>query len=341
MIFGSKKSVFDKINDYLSKKGHELVMSIYLNNYNGNNIYIRVDFIRALSIYKVVWVDLNFFNPKKMDAYINSQMVTKYIAVKLIEQLNMLKMDSSCEFNDKIIGDRVEIVTYLNDSPKEFVFDRFLPLEWKVFIDIFAIVFTYLPRGMEVFLHEIFAKFDGNEERFNCTKPVKFDLLLDEMTDIFRKMVVTRGEKLFSEDKVKFVEKVEDNYYVSLVEEDEKVFVPIVRIVDDEYIHMWCNCKCEYYCKHLYGVIKAIRENKTNKFYKVRYIGKEESLLEKVTISNYYLCYGIKDDKILLINDDGTFFPCDIIQKGKVAFEVLEDDDDCTLSKQIKELKEK
>ena len=341
MIFGSKKSVFDKINDHLNKKGHELVMSIYLNNYNSNNIYIRVDYVRALSIYKVVWVDLNFFNPKKMDAYLNSQMVTKYIAVKLIEQLNKIKIDSDYVFNDKIIGDRVEIVTYLKDTPREYVFDRFLPLEWEPFIDLFAMIFSYLPRGMEIFLHEIFAKFDGTEERFNCTKPVKFDLFVDEMTDVFRKMVITRGESCFNNEQVKFSEKVDDNYYVSLVEEDGKVFVPIVRLVDDEHVHMWCNCKCDYYCKHIYAVIKSIRENKLNNFYKVRYTGKEESLLEKVTISNYYLCYGIKDGKLLLINDDGSLFPCDIVQKGKVVFEVLEDDDDCTLSKQLKEYDKK
>ncbi len=341
MIFGSKKSVFDKINDHLNKKGHELVMSIYLNNYNSNNIYIRVDYVRALSIYKVVWVDLNFFNPKKMDAYLNSQMVTKYIAVKLIEQLNKIKIDSDYVFNDKIIGDRVEIVTYLKDTPREYVFDRFLPLEWEPFIDLFAMIFSYLPRGMEIFLHEIFAKFDGTEERFNCTKPVKFDLFVDEMTDVFRKMVITRGESCFNNEQVKFGEKVDDNYYVSLVEEDGKVFVPIVRLVDEEHVHMWCNCKCDYYCKHIYAVIKSIRENKLNNFYKVRYIGKEESLLEKVTISNYYLCYGIKDGKLLLINDDGSLFPCDIVQKGKVVFEVLEDDDDCTLSKQLKEYDKK
>jgi hypothetical protein len=340
-MFRSKKSIFDKINDYLIKKGHELVMSIYLNNYNGNNIYIRVDYIRKLSIYKVVWVDLNFLNPKKLDAYINSQMVTKYIAVKLIEQLNRLKLDSSYEFNDKIIGDRVEVVTYLNDSIKEYVFDRFLPLEWEPFIDLFAIVFSYLPRGMEIFLHEIFAKFDGTEERFNCSKPIKFDLLLDDMNETFRKMVVSRGEKIFEDDKVKFVERQEDDYYIGLVEEEGKSFVPIVKKVDDEHVFMHCNCKCDYYCKHIYAMIKSIRENKMNNFYKVRYIGKEESLLEKVTISNFYLCFGIKDGKLLLINDDGSIFPCDVIQKGKVAFEVLEDDDECSLSKEIEELKEK
>ncbi len=340
-MFGSKKSIFDKINDYLSKKGHELVMSIYLNNYNNNNIYIRVDYVRKLSIYKVVWVDLNFFNPKKMDEYINSQMMTKYIAVKLIEQLNQIKMDSDYVFNDKILGDRVEVVTYLNDVPKEYVFDRFLPLDWEPFIDLFAIVFTYLPRGMEVFLHEIFAKFDGTEERFNCTKPVKFDLNLDDMKDIFRKTVITRGEKLFDEDKVKFLEKQEDNYYMGLVEEDNKAFVPVLKRISDNHIQMWCNCKCDYYCKHLYAFIKSIREDKLNNFYKVRYIGKEESLLEKVTITNYYLCYGLKDGKLLLINDDGSLFPCDVIQKGKVAFEVLEDDDECSLSKQLEEMKDK
>lgn len=341
MIIGSKKSVFDKINDYLMKKGHELVMSIYLNNYNGNNIYIRIDYVRKLSIYKVVWVDLNFFNIKKIDDYINSQMVTKYIAIKLIEQLDKIKMDSDYVFNDKIIGDRVEIVTYIGESPKEYVFDRFLPIDWEPFIDVFAIVFSYLPRGMEVFLHEIFAKFDRTEEIFNCTKPIKFNLLLDDMSDIFRKIVVTRGEKYYEDGYIKFLEKVEGNYYIGLAEEDGKAFVSIIREVDDEHIHMWCNCKSGYYCKHLYAVMKSIRNNKFNNFYKVRYIGKEESLLEKVTVSNYYLCYGIKGSKLLLLNDDGSLFPCDIIQKGKVAFEVLEDDDDCTLSKEIEKIGKK
>lgn len=341
MIFNSKKSVFDKINDYLNKRGHELVLSIYLNNYNGNNIYIRVDYVRKLSIYKIVWVDLNFFNEKRIADYMNMQMVTKYIAVKLMENLAKVTADSSYYLNDKIIGDRVEIVSYLGKDPKEYVFDRFLPLELEVFIDVFAIIFSYLPRGMEVFLHEIFAKFDGLEERFNCIKPFKFDLLKGDLKSIFRKMVVSRGEKLVEDNKVKFLEKVEENYYLSIVEEDGEDNLSVIRLVDEKYVHMWCGCRCEYYCKHLYATIKAIREKKYNNFYKVKYIGKEESLLEKVTISNYYLCYGIKDGKILLINDDGSMFPCDVVQKGKVAFEVLEDDDDCTLSKQLKDIKTK
>lgn len=340
MIFKGSKSVFDKINDYLNKKGHELVMSIYLNNYNGNNIYIRVDYVRKLAIYKVVWVDLNFFNEKKMEMFINSQMVTKYLAIKLIENLSKITQESGFYLNDKIIGDRVEIVTYITENPKEYVFDRFMPLELKDFIDVFAIVFSYMPRGMEIFLHEIFAKFDGEEERFNCVKPFKFDLLRGDLNSIFRKSVVTRGEICFEENCVRFLEKVEKDYYLALVSENDRDHLCVIRLVDEKFVHMWCSCKCNHYCKHLYAAIKSIREKKYNNFYKVKYTGKEESLLEKVTISNYYLCYGIKGNKILLVNDDGSMFPCDIVQKGKVAFEVLEDDDDCTLSKQLKNIKE-
>lgn len=58
MLFNrdKNKSIFDKINEYLLKKGHELVMSIYLSNYNNNNIYIRFDYIKKLSVYKIVWL---------------------------------------------------------------------------------------------------------------------------------------------------------------------------------------------------------------------------------------------------------------------------------------------
>ena len=86
---------------------------------------------------------------------------------------------------------------------------------------------------------------------------------------------------------VKFLEKVDKDYYLSVVSENDKDYLCVIRLVDEKYIHMWCDCKCDYYCKHLYGVIKSIRENKLNAFYKVRYIGKEESLLEKRIVNAF------------------------------------------------------
>ncbi len=339
-LFNKNKSIFDKINEHLSKKGHELVMSIFLNNFNGNDIYIRFDFIRKLSIYKIVWIDLNFFNEKEMESYISSQMVTKFLSLKIMERISSITHQGGYEEIENIIGDRVEILTYLPNNQKEFVFDRFLPIEWKFLIDPLAMVFSYLPRSMEVFLNEIFAKFDGTEERYNYTKPIKFDLFKDDMDSKFKKHVITRGNKLYEDGAVKFLEKFEDKYY-AIVEENEKTNLVILREMDKEYVLMYCNCPCDFYCKHIYAALLALRNKKFNNFYKVKYTGREETILEMVTITNFHLCYGIDRDRILLISSDGSFYPANLIQKGKVVFEVIEDDDDCTLSKKIKEFKDK
>ena len=341
MLAKKNKSVFDKINEYLMKRGHELVTSIYLNNYNGNNIYIRLDFIRKLSVYKIVWVDLNFFNEKKIEDYINMQMLTKFLSLKIVEKLMAIQDDGGYAINEKIIGDRVEILTYFKDNQKEFVFDRFLPVEWEFLIDPLALVFSYLPRSMEVFLNEIFAKFDGTEEKYNYLKPIKFDFLKGDMKEIFKKHVITRGEKYFEEDRVKFLEKVDDKYLAVVENEEEIPYLVILHQVKDEHVMMWCNCKCDFYCKHVYAALKALRANKFNNFYKVKYTGREETLLEKVTVSNFHLCFGIEEDKLLLISSEGSIYPADIVQKGKVVFEVIEDDDECSLSKKLKEYKRK
>lgn len=339
-LFNKNKSIFDKINEHLMKKGHELVMSIFLNNFNGNDIYIRFDFIRKLSIYKIVWIDLNFFNEKEMDLYISSQMVTKFLSLKIMEKISSINHQGGYEEIKNIIGDRVEILTYLPNNQKEFVFDRFLPMEWKFLIDPLAMIFSYLPRSMDVFLNEIFAKFDGTEERYNYTKPIKFDLFKDDIDSKFKKHVITRGKKLYEDGAVKFLEKFEDKYYV-IVEENNNKNLVILREIDNEYVLMYCNCPCDFYCKHIYAALLALRHKDFNNFYKVKYTGREESILEMVTITNFHLCYGINEDKILLISSDGSFYPANLIQKGKVVFEVIEDDDDCTLSKKIKEFKDK
>lgn len=339
MLFGKDKSTFDKINDYLIKRGHELVMSIYLSNYNGNNIYIRFDYVRKLAVYKIVWVDLNYFNPKHIEDYLSMQLVTKFLSLKIVERMMEVKQESDYSFNDNIIGDRVEILTYFNNAPKEYIFDRFIPLEWDFLIDPLAMIFSYLPRSMEVFLNEMFGKFDGLEEKYNYLKPVKFDLNNGDVKELFKDKYITKGKKLFEDGKVKYLEKLENKYYALI--EDKVPYLILLNEVDDEHVVMWCNCKTQTYCEHIYATLLALRKRKFNNFYKVKYTGREETMLEKITISNFYMSFGIQNDKLLIVTSEGSVYPADIVQNGKVAFEVIEDDDECSLSKKLDEYKKK
>ena len=338
-MFNSKKNVFDKINSCLMKKSHELIMSIYLCNYNGNDIYIRFDFVRKISAYKISWVDLKFLDNKKIDFYISSQIVTKFLATKLIDVLDKIEEPNKAYLNDSIKGDRVEIITYIKDKPYEFVFDRFLPLEWKALVDPIVIIFSNLPRSMECFLNEIFGKLDGRENIYNALKPIKFNLFDDDLKDLFDEKTIIHSRKLFDIGAVSFLEKVEDKY-VAVVNDYKTSVVEFIR-VDDEFVLFTCNCGKNILCEHICTALIALRNNKFNNFYKVKYVGRGISLFEKVIDGSYYLCYGVDEDKLLIISNDGNILKVPIIDKGKVVFEVLEDDDDCSLSKIINDYKNK
>ncbi len=326
-----KKSIFDKIELYLRKKGHQLCMSVFLSGYNGNNIYVRFDYLPKLSCYKIVWVDLNFFQEKNMDAYLNMQLVTKVLSMKMVELMSKNNRPSCYSYNDRFIGDRVEILSYFQENVQEYVFDRFLPLEWNFLIDPLAIIFSYLPRSMEVFLNEIFAKFDGYEKNYSFRKPIRFDIFHEDLSILFNSSSIQIGNKYYESGAVSFLEKIEDKYY-SIVDERRSYLVIITDLGNHQY-KFSCSCKTDNYCRHLYAVIMAIRNNKFKKFYKVKYTGREESLLDKVTISNFYLCFGVEDEKLLIISSDEMVMPVNIIANGKKVFEVIEDDDNLSLSK--------
>lgn len=325
------KNLQDIVDKYLDKKGHDKVLTIYLDNYNGNKIYIRYDYVADIMVYKVTWVDFNFFKEKKIEKYINTQMVTKILATRMADIITKISIPSGEVYNDSIIGDRVTIINYESKEKGVYVFDRFLPLEWKVFIDPLAIIFSYLPRSMECFLTEIFGKLDGLEDKFNALKPYKFDIIKDDLTKIFKPAIIARGTKYFEEDRVSFLEKVNDKY-IAIVEGSYPYLV-IVHMVDKEHVILWCNCKYEGYCKHIYAVILAIRKKKFKNFYKVINSHANASLLDKVTDGSFNLCFGVENDNLLLISNEGAISSVPIMKDGKCSFKVLEDDDELSLSK--------
>ena len=49
----------------------------------------------------------------------------------------------------------------------------------------------------------------------------------------------------------------------------------------------------------------------------------------------FFLCFGIDGDQLLLITAESMIFKADIVVDGKRVFEVIEDDDDCSLSKAL------
>ena len=58
-------------------------------------------------------------------------------------------------------------------------------------------------------------------------------------------------------------------------------------------------------------------------------------MLEDVRKGKFYLAYGIENDNLLIVSENGGLSKLPILVNGKVAFEVIEDDDNLSLSKII------
>ena len=66
------------MNDKLTKikkyfKNKKLFMDIYLQNYEGFNIYIRIDYIKKLDCYRLSWFDLALTDTKNIEKTLNTE----------------------------------------------------------------------------------------------------------------------------------------------------------------------------------------------------------------------------------------------------------------------------
>lgn len=322
------------IDRYLKKKNYHKYMTMFLDGYNNNHIYINFCYADDIKAYRLVWFDLNFINVKHLDRYISEQIMTSFSANKLIENLRKIDYKSDEVLNDNILGDRVYIKLFL-DGEKSYVFDRFLPKKWSKFIDPFILAFSYLPRGMDLFLNEMFAIFDKAEEQYNSRKAIKLDVFKDKFEKHFGDLARDKGTKLYANGRVTFLEKINDKY-IAIVDDIEPRLV-IVDQINNDFTALWCTCNKAHYCEHIFAALLALRNKTFNNFYKVRYKGDNFTLLDMVRDGLIYFCFGIDGDNLLLVSDNEGIVAAPIVENGKCMFEVIEDDDDCSLSKYLEQ----
>ena len=104
-------------------------------------------------------------------------------------------------------------------------------------------------------------------------------------------------------------------------------------------MQVYCSCPCEFYCKHIYAVILAIRNNDFNRFYKINYKNPNLSIMDRVLNFDYQLCMGIIEKNFEIINNDGEIELIPIFDSnGKCNWQILEDDEDMTLARQLQDI---
>lgn len=331
----------DLIRKYFRKD--KMFLELILFNYSGYYIYVRIDYLKKTKSYKLSWFDLD----KVLDNNIDKYSSFEYMEDNIINDISFVFNNYDCDLEEKrslndedLVTLKANIKTKVNKMI-DVEFNRYLPRDLRVLDSLFIIIFRYLPKRLDSFLEEIFASIYNNST-YDYRREIDFDLFNDDIDDIFSYNITKRGLDYYENDKVLYLEKVDDRYF-GVVLGNEK-YVTVIRYNEEKKkLSVYCSCPCDFYCKHIYAVILSIRNNELKRFCKVMFKDKSKNLLERMLDYDYFLCLDVVDDKYLeIINNKGDIELVPIFDsEGMEQFDILEDTDEFLITNKIRKIIDK
>lgn len=326
----------DLIRKYFRKD--KMFLELILFNYSGYYIYVRIDYLKKTKSYKLSWFDLD----KVLDNNIDKYSSFEYMEDNIINDISFIFNNYDCDLEEKrslndedLVTLKANIKTKVNKMI-DVEFNRYLPRDLRVLDSLFIIIFRYLPKRLDSFLEEIFASIYNNST-YDYRREIDLDLFNDDIDDIFSYNITKRGLDYYENDKVLYLEKVDDRYF-GVVLGNEK-YVTVIRYNEEKKkLSVYCSCPCDFYCKHIYAVILSLRNNKFKRFCKVMFKDKDKNILERVMEYDYFLCLDVVGEFLEIINNDGEleFVPI-FDEEGNERFDILEDTEVLLITNKVKE----
>ena len=313
---------------------NKLILDLQLYYYDGYNIYIRIDYIKKLKIYRLSWFDLDdlsYYSIEQIESY-------TYLTKDMIDSIiDFLKNKEGDNEDIKLEEDQVILKIYPNNLT--YTFNKYIPKNWAFIARIFIMIFNNMPRNYQELLFKLHALLMNDVTRYEYKKEFNFDLFNDDINKIFAFQIIERGKNYYEENKVKFLEKIDEERFFAVVDGTDNYLVVIKYNDENKKMQVYCSCPCEFYCKHIYAVILAIRNSNFKRFYKIYYKNPNVSLIERVANYDYQLCMGIIEKNFLIVNNDGEIELIPIFDSnGKCNWQVLEDDEDMSLTRLLQDI---
>ena len=327
------------INKYFKKDNNIIELSLI--NYEGYNIYIRLDELKSTKTFKLSWFDLDLILDKNIDKYISSEYIPKDKIEAFINNINALENINTNYKSEVQDNCKVKLDVKINTKNKEQIsveFYKYLPEEITYVYNILNFIFQNLPKKLEGFLYEIISSLTGQTTKYEYQKEFDFDLFNDDINSLFDERIIERGSEYYDDKRVLFLEKIEDKYFA--VVEGTRDYLVVVKYNDEsKRLQLYCSCPCEYFCKHTYSVLKAIRNNETYRFYKISRKNNTKDLLEKILTFDYFLCLGIVDNSLEIVNNNGNVELVPILDdNNNPLWDVIEDTENEDLTHEIENI---
>lgn len=279
------------IQKNLKKKKERVLLDLYIKDYNKSNFYIALVFNKRIEKFKVLFIPLDVCENKYIEDYICYQFIdissVNYILNTINDNDKLIRNDIFRNKINKYINSYyIEINTHINKRDYKFVTTRYIPSEWLFMFDVIVTLFERIPSFMNELCREILAVFSNSNEAIDYKYSIDFDLVNDD----FSTLLFDTSEVY----EVLFLEFIGGKYFAIV----NNVLV-VVEYNPRKILNLYCSSDDDSY---IYSVLVAIRNKSYKKFYKLMVVDDKHDF--EVGVAEYYLCYGLENDKFLIISGD-------------------------------------
>ena len=215
----------ESIRKYYKK--NLLILELQLILYNNYNIYIRLDYFNKFKTYRLSWFDLDDLDINSIEKNMSIEYVSPETVDVIFKILDKRNTDQEVFYEEELADGKVILSLFNYGKVYTYKFYKYIPKKVAFLSDIFIIIFNNLPRKLQNFLFELHAELENDVTRYEYKKEFSFDLFNDDINKIFAFQIIDRGKKYYEENKVKFLEKIDDDRYFAVVEGTEKYLVVI------------------------------------------------------------------------------------------------------------------
>lgn len=303
-----------KIKKVLHKKNEEIIVDLYIKDYDKSNFYFALVFNKKVEKFKVLYVPIDAINEgEDVEEYFCYQFVFLHTVNYLLETIDSNKELCSSRQLELALDDMeqyyIEMNTYVDDSEYKFTFTQFISNKFKFLFDVVVALFEHSPNIVSELGKKILSEFNENYPLFKYTGSFEFDLENDSLENLFGKKIIDNCK--YSVDDIEFIENMGNRNFAvikgNLVVVDYFPHNNIVNVSTDKF---------DTYGEEIFIILKAIKSHVCKKFYRL--------MVDSETSNEYYLCYGFDEDRFKIINsiDDVDY---SILTKKNIK--VLESDE--------------
>ena len=319
----------NNIRKILKRKKEDIILDLYLQNYDSSDYYFALVFNNKIEKYRVLFVPIDYIkNSLNIENYFCYQFVFLHTVNFMIETIknneNKYIEDSyRNRLNPNIDSYYIEFNTYVDNKNYTFKFTQYINKEFYYFFDLFVTLFEYTPKVISELCDKILYEFKESNEAVRYNNCYEFDMNNSLKTLISKKVINRHKYKL---DDISYIEKIGYRYYMILNDE--------VFIIDYDNFKLKLSIysgKYDSLGDEIYIFLKAIQNNIEKKFNRIKVCKNTDDFdLENKNI-DYYLCYGIKKDVetdyLKIINFGyNHLLDIDMVKKKLVKVEYCDDE---------------